>query len=441
MADMSGLFGPSPYEIEQQRLAQANQNAVDYSRMNATQRGVMGLYQAGGMFGNMGAKAFGGADPAVQNAQASYEAMKSIDTSTPEGLMQYAAKIKEYDPNKATQAVMMARKMQAEAATQRLAQQKEDRAQRELEEVKIAGVVNKMQMEKDRLAANIAKWAADANNVNLSIEQRREAVNAINETKIQIAEMDNAARLKGFELKKSHGSTADGRINLSTMKDADKWRIVKEQAADKAAIGNAGAQTKDVTTLATQLLSHKGLSNITGWNALTNAAALPGSDAKGALTLLESLKAKASTVGRALASQSGKLGNMALGEWKIVSDDIANLDPKSPEFVDQVKRIVAKTEAMEQRLRETYDEKYSIYEGLNPALSADNLPPQAPRFDQSAPQPTPRPMVAPVQQPAPGKSFSGVTTPAQVKQLYQKGTITREQAKAILAEMDAQGVK
>ena len=83
MADMTGLFGPSSYEIEQQRLAQARQNAFNYSQMNATQRGVMGLHNAGSMFGGLGARALGGVDPAVQNAQITHEAAKQFDTSTP----------------------------------------------------------------------------------------------------------------------------------------------------------------------------------------------------------------------------------------------------------------------------------------------------------------------------------------------------------------------
>ena len=133
-------------------------------------------------------------------------------------------------------------------------------------------------------------------------------------------------------------------------------------------------------------------------------------------------------MGRALASETGKLGNMAMGEWKIVAEDIANLDPASLEFEDQVRRIVKKTEDMETRLRQNYDETYSIYEGLNPALSATTLPPQAPSFDGNQP-------------PAPTNSFGGVTSPQQVKQLFQSGKLTREQARAILADMDSRGVK
>jgi hypothetical protein len=351
--------------------------------------------------------------------------------------LQYAAKIKDFDPNKAAQAVAMAREMKAKMDAAALAVRKEDRADKELREVKIAGVSNKMQMDKDRLAANIARWAADANNDALSIEQRREAVRLINQNKLELERLDNEAALAGITLKASYGTNATpGKIDLSKMKDSDKWKIIKEQGADKAAIGNASAQSADVVSLATKLLNHPGLASITGWNSLTNIAALPSGDAKAALTILESLKSKAATVGRALASETGKLGNMAMGEWKIVAEDIANLDPASKEFNDQVLRIVKKTEDMESRLRQNYDETYSVYEGLNPALSSSTLPPQTPRMDGT-------PNLAPPSRPAPAatNSFGGVTTPTQVKQLFQSGKITREQAKAILADMDSRGVK
>lgn len=176
---------------------------------------------------------------------------------------------------------------------------------------------------------------------------------------------------------KSPGADAEGKIDFSKIKDADKWRIIKEQGADNATILKSKTETDDVASLADRLLKHPGLEAITGVAAMTNWAALPGSKAKGALSILDSLKAKANTVGRALASESGKLGNMAVQEWKIVGDDIANLDPRSPEFANEVARIVKKAEMIEERLRKNYADTYSVYEGLNASLSASKLPPSS----------------------------------------------------------------
>jgi hypothetical protein len=446
---MDGLFGPSPYEIEQQRMVQRQAAAQAYAQQSPLERAAAGMYNAGGMLGGMGAQAMGMVDPAVANAQRTEQIMGQGDADLSSSAGMYA-KAKQFmeggDRVTATKLLLKANEMKKQEAAAALAQQKqnesatlatrrEDRLDRELKEVKIAGVTNKMQTEKDRLAANIARWSADANNDSLSIEQRREAANSINKTKLEIERMGNEASLAGITLKESYGANSSGRIDFSRMKDGDKWKIIKEQGADKAAIGSASAQTSDVVSLAKSLLSHPGLPSITGWDSLTNFAAMPSGDAKGALTLLESLKSKAATVGRALASESGKLGNMAMGEWKIVADDITNLDPSSKEFEGQVLRIVKKTEEMESRLRQNYDETYSIYEGLSPALSSSTLPPQAPRLDGTSNP------ASPVRPPAPTNGFGGVSNPSQVKQLFQSGKITRDQAKAILADMDSRGVK
>lgn len=437
MAD--GLFGPSPWEIQQAQQQGLRQQAAAYAKQSPMERAAAGMYQAGGMLGGMGAEALGGRNIAVENARRTEQIMGEGDTDlgTSAGMAAKADQFRKAgDLRTATALTMKANEMKRQEAAAVLAGRREDRADRELKDVKIAGVANKLQMDKDRLAANIARWAADANNDALSIEQRREAVKLINQNRLELERLDNEAALAGIRLKESYGTNATpGKIDLSKMKDSDKWKIVKEQGADKAAIGNASAQSADVVSLATKLLNHPGLPSITGWNSLTNIAALPSGDAKAALTILESLKSKAATVGRALASETGKLGNMAMGEWKIVAEDIANLDPSSKEFPDQVQRIVKKTQEMETRLRQNYDETYSIYEGLNPALSASTLPPQAPRMD-GTPNPT-----QPTRPSPRGNSFSGVTNPTQVKQMFQSGKITREQAKSILADMDARGVK
>lgn len=438
MADMGMLSFQTPEEVAAARRAAEDARNIQMSQMGLGQSARYGMLSAGSALGNAVGAATGYVDPNEARAQKTQQVMSSPDSdlNTSKGMLAKAAELRTIDPRLSMQLLLKGRELEKQEQAAAIASRKEDRADKELKDVKIAGVANKLQMDKDRLAANIARWAADANNDALSIEQRREAVKLINQNRLELERLDNEAALAGIRLKESYGTNATpGKIDLSKMKDSDKWKIVKEQGADKAAIGNASAQSADVVSLATKLLNHPGLPSITGWNSLTNIAALPSGDAKAALTILESLKSKAATVGRALASETGKLGNMAMGEWKIVAEDIANLDPSSKEFPDQVQRIVKKTQEMETRLRQNYDETYSIYEGLNPALSASTLPPQAPRMD-GTPNPT-----QPTRPSPRGNSFSGVTNPTQVKQMFQSGKITREQAKSILADMDARGVK
>lgn len=353
MADMSGLFGPSPYEIEQQRLAQANQNAVDYSRMNATQRGVMGLYQAGGMFGNMGAKAFGGADPAVQNAQASYEAMKSIDTSTPEGLMQYAAKIKEYDPNKATQAVMMARKMQAEAVDQKLKQQKEDRAQQKLEEVDMQRMLNDFEIKKLQLeqAHEIAKMRSEDSRLNSAdrLAASREATAA----RLQLGMLMAEVRKMGLA----------GKTGEKPLTPAQQMKRDKELAASSAAIRSQDDEILTIGGDIDKVASNEYLGRATGVRGMLPS--VPGGKASVIEGELESITNRLKAQGLKVLREGGGIGAITEKEWDILANQVANIDRKrGADYVkSELEKVKLRMTSMQrnamQRHYEQFGEEYT----------------------------------------------------------------------------------
>jgi hypothetical protein len=120
---------------------------------------------------------------------------------------------------------------------------------------------------------------------------------------------------------------------------------------------------------------------MTGWQGYFPSApetAVTSGDAKAAETLLEEIVGKTKTIGRQLATAHGKLGNMAVQEWKIVADSLANLDPKSKDFPNQLENLVNEAEGLERRTRERYT---TVHEGLidkNPKLDLDNAPPGNP---------------------------------------------------------------
>ncbi len=92
---MTGLFGPSPYEVQQARNQQMNTSAENFAQMNATQRGVMGMYKGGAGLAGMGAGMMGMVDPAVANAQRTEQIMGQggSDLSSSAGLL---AKAEEF---------------------------------------------------------------------------------------------------------------------------------------------------------------------------------------------------------------------------------------------------------------------------------------------------------------------------------------------------------
>lgn len=381
---MDGLFGASPYEVEQQQYQKVQDAARQFAQMSPFEKAGMLMYQGGSGLGRMGAEALGGVNVPVQQAQQNQQAMQGADLQTPEGLRELAKKLLAMGNQRgAYLAAQKAQEIESSKAAAELATRKQDEAEQfRRDQLAETMALKKMQLEQ---AAEAARLRSE--DTRYTADQRAESKRSELALKMQLAQMSAELRRMGIESKASAAtpSVEPGRIDFGKMKDADKWRIIKEQGDDRKVIDKSAAETADVVGLAKGLLTHPGLPDITGWSSLTNVAALPNSKAKGALTILESLKSKAATVGRSLASESGKLGNMALGEWKIVSEDIANLDPASPEFEGQVKRIVAKAEDIESRLRKNYDDVYSVYEGLNPALSSKNIPPQAPKMDVNKP--------------------------------------------------------
>jgi len=93
-------------------------------------------------------------------------------------------------------------------------------------------------------------------------------------------------------------------------------------------------------------------------------------------TKYKNLKGAVATLGRAAASLQGKLGNMAVQEWKLVSDAIANLDLEnmsSDVLDDQLGIISNDLAALDAQVRDAYEKQwgdtqfYDPLEGQGPA--------------------------------------------------------------------------
>lgn len=83
---VQGLFGISPYEVEQQQNAGMFKAADQYAAQTPFQQATGQMYRAGGMFGGAGAEAAGMANPRVQEAQQVQAIMQQIDPSSADGL-------------------------------------------------------------------------------------------------------------------------------------------------------------------------------------------------------------------------------------------------------------------------------------------------------------------------------------------------------------------
>lgn len=368
MAEMTGMFGPSPYEIEQQRLAQANQAAENFVGLNATQRGVAGMYKSGGMLAGLGAKALGGVDPAVQNAQMTHEAAKQFDTSTPDGLMQYAAKIKEYDPARATQAVMMARKMQAEAASAARLAAKDDLAERRFQEAEKVKIQNDFELKKVQLgqALEIAKLRSE--DTRLSSADRLAASREATAARLQLGELMAEVKRQGIEAK---GGTGGAGKPLTA---AQQVKRDKDLAASSAAIRS---QDDEIVTLGADIdkvASNEYLGRATGVRGVLPS--MPGGKASIVEGDLDSIANRLKAQGLKVLREGGGIGAITEKEWDILANQVANIDRKrGAEYVKgELEKVKLRMNSMQrnatQRHYEQFGEEYSPGRDNPPASPA-----------------------------------------------------------------------
>lgn len=161
----------------------------------------------------------------------------------------------------------------------------------------------------------------------------------------------------------------------------------KLMAADKTSVKNSQNVVGELEKLTDELVGNPekgirpdpGLSGITGFQALIPS--MPKSDARKAQQKLETMKGKVMAFGRQLASLEGKLGNMAVQEWKFVSDSIQALDPAAGNLDVQLRDIVRQAKNFANTVQERYD---LTYEGGEEMPSAAPSRPSAPAPATSA---------------------------------------------------------
>lgn len=145
---ITGLFGSSPYELQQGRQAQLAAAADAYGKTNPNDpygfdRARSGLYMAGNQLGGGIAGLLGAQDPEMKKAADLQAILQQFDMTTPEGLMQAGkvAQAKGYGneamqafakAQEMTQARALTRKTTADATKVELEAQREENLRKEL---------------------------------------------------------------------------------------------------------------------------------------------------------------------------------------------------------------------------------------------------------------------------------------------------------------------
>ena len=416
-----GLFGPSPWEIQQAQQQAMGQNAADYTRMNAAERSVSGMYQAGGMLGGMAAGAFGGKNVAVEQAQSIQEIQKDIDHSTPDGLMEGARKIKEINSGLAMKYVQAAQTLKEKEAGINL---------------KNAQATRALTGPRDYEYESMMEILNDPDSTDDQKKQAQARIDALNARKAGTAGGGGAAQFKtdenGFvyRMDKATGESKqvlkpDGTpLRAAEASPELKAKLAQGGASGKV-IGEAGGKaTVDlidaVPTAEMQikqldaLVSHPGLAGAVGVG-LPYANKVPGSKEADFAARFEQIKGgvflqafNSLRGGGQITESEGSKATAALLRAQYAQSEV--------EFKEAVQEYIGYIKTGLDRLRKKSN------------LRASDVPAFAPA--------APAPQSAGNTPPMPG----GVTTPQQVKSLYQSGKLSKQQANAILDDMKLRGV-
>ena len=178
---------------------------------------------------------------------------------------------------------------------------------------------------------------------------------------------------KSGDLEPIPGGPAAGKPLTALQQQALK----KDFAADTSKIKSSVDTADELEKLTDELVGnpdkkikpHPGLGGITGYAGLLPSFAespVTSGNAAKAEQKLETFKGKIKTLGRSLASLDGKLGNMAVQEWQMVSDSVQAIKPTAGNLEEQMRDVVRQARLLAKNLRDKFD---LTYEDTTPAAA------------------------------------------------------------------------
>lgn len=373
---MDGLFGQTPWEIQQGMNQQINQGADAYARQQPLERAAAGMYRAGGMLAAPLAGALGMENPAIAQAKRTEQIMDAgdADLTTSKGLLAKAEQFRQAgDIRTATALLMKGKEMERQEQAAALASRKQDFQERQLMDEKIAKRMQDLEIAKMR-----------SEDTRLASADRLAAAKEANQIKLQIAEM--MADVK--------------RATSGVLTPAQ--RLKQEQAAAKSSSTLRSMET-DLNTLkeeATAINTSKGLEGATGVKGMFPS--YPSGEAAQTEAKLAGFKNRVKLVGLNLVRQGGGIGAMTEKEWPIVEGMVANIDPVKlgkKGTQDAIDRVVAKMEQFYNNAKLQHEDTYG---------GASDKP---------------------------SNGAMEFRTPDDVKKAYKAGKLDRESAKAMLKDM------
>ncbi len=254
---VSGLFGMSPYQAEQQRYAEDEARAARFAQMPAVQRGVQGLMQGGAGLARLGAGAMGMVDPAVQAAQQQEEVLKGIDFNNPQTIRTKAKQVEGVNPQVSARLSMLADSIEAKRNEQALAQRKQTFQEEDAFNLRREKELGDLRLREEALRQRAADNAA-------SLEERKRAAQEANQTRLMIAQMMRDARIAAAQAKDGYGKPMPAGVvkEQNDMLDMVKTASVisNDMVALKSQIDSGAINLGPISNIANKVRNGMGLS-------------------------------------------------------------------------------------------------------------------------------------------------------------------------------------
>ena len=325
MADniVSSMFGASPYQVQQQRMAQAQQEAMALAKLDPMQRAQYGIYSSSAQLARPIAGMMGMVDPAEQAAKQQQATMQGADTSTPEGLRALAIKFNQANmPQQAMAAAKAAQDMEATMSETELRQAQAEKYRQPPQEGSKPSVYAQIDIEKFT-PESLRKFEVSGNRSDLVAKP----------TPV-------STELKPTDwLKYSNQHTLDRDSTLSTLDTSNM----------------AQSKISDIT-------SNKNFGYVFGGYTEKALSKLAPGEIKAMQLQVESLKDQLKSAGLNLVKSANKAGIGAITEkeWPIFEGMIGKLDPSMDEksAKQSLDKINAFFEKTKMRVADSYDRKW-----------------------------------------------------------------------------------
>lgn len=315
-----GLF-TSPEQLQQAQRQQFMQTAADVSQMDPSRLATFYAMQGGYGLGNAIGSALGAEDPQLKLASLRSQVLRGVNQADAKSLADAAQKLSAAGDIQGANAL-------AQQAVGIQAKIDEKQAARE----------QQMTLAREKMQS-AEQIAADRN-----------ALMA------QIAQMNAALRGANNDVQRQ---LIEQRIEDLKTKAAEKQQTLESQAQGRVAAFDSALGTLDI------LDKHPGKKSVVGALSGGVVSAIPGTDAAGFATQLETFKAQTFIP---MVSALKGMGALSDAEGKKLTAAVGALDPKMklPEFNAAISRIKADLEAARQRA--------SMLPGMNTKPTADNDP-------------------------------------------------------------------